>query len=92
MRRDTAHPLRAPLVLALLALCSGALGCGQDVLVGRWQLRSSATDAGLAGDAAADAGGNPQAINAERAREHARARESNKDDAHDGTRPSDKRH
>ena len=92
MQRDNARPLRTPLALVLIALCSGALACGEDVLVGRWLLRSSATDAGLAGDAAADAGANPQALNAQRAREHARERESNKDDAHDSTRPSDKSH
>lgn len=90
MRRDNAHPSRT-LIAAVLVTCSSGLACGEDVLVGRWLLRSNVGDAGPGGDAGADAGGNPQAINAQRAREHARSREADKNDSHD-PRPSDKSH
>ncbi|HWO09071.1 MAG TPA: hypothetical protein VNN80_06315 [Polyangiaceae bacterium] len=91
MRRDNAHPSRTLLAVVLL-MCSGGLACGEDVLVGRWLLRSNVGDAGPGGDAGADAGGNPQALNAQRAREHARHLESDKNDPHDSDRPSDKSH
>jgi hypothetical protein len=68
----------------LLALCAPA--CGEEVLVGRWVLRSSAVDAGVEADASAP--DNPQSVNAERARDHERDRDNGKPSQHD----ADKRH
>ena len=78
------HGARQPLVLALL-LATGALACGEEVLVGRWVLRSSAADAGVEADASVS--DNPQSVNAERARQDERERENTKP-GHD----ADKRH
>jgi len=64
----------------------GALACGEEVLVGRWVLRSSAADAGVEVDASA--ADNPQSVNAERARQDERERENAKPGSHD----ADKRH
>ena len=65
------QPVRRWLVLA--ALGAGALGCGEDVLVVNWELRSL-SDAGLFDEA--DAGsGNPQSDNAEQARAAERQRD-----------------
>ena len=76
---------RRALVLGVLFAASG-LACGEEVLVGRWVLRSSPADAGLEGDGGSP--DNPQSENAERARQHERARDGNKPAPHDG----DKKH
>ena len=76
---------RQTLVLAVLAAMS-ALACGEEVLVGRWVLRSSPADAGVEADASAS--DNPQSVNAERARERERDRDNVKPSPHD----ADKRH
>lgn len=90
MRRSIARARRTPLAFLLGIACgAGTIACGEDVLVGRFLLRSSVTDAGVDGDAGPP--DNLQSFNAERAREHARDRETNKDDPHDN-RPSDKSH
>lgn len=74
-------------MLMLAALVGvGALACGEEVLVGRWVLRSSPADAGVEADASAS--DNPQSLNAERARARERARENGKPSPHD----ADKRH
>lgn len=89
MRFSLAPPQRAPLAFLLGMLsAAGALGCGEEVLLGRWVLRSSPVDAGLAGDAGPP--DNPQSVNAERARQHAHDRETNKNDPHDN-RPDDEK-
>jgi len=64
------------LVLAGLgSIASGAVACGEDVLVARFGLTSNVPDAGVI-EEAADAGRvNGQSINAERARERARRNE-----------------
>jgi hypothetical protein len=64
--------------LTLAVLCACALGCGEDVLVVNWELRSL-SDAGLFGEA--DAGStNAPSESAEAARDHARDQD---DDGHD---------
>lgn len=80
--------IRPALAVALALVSCAALGCGEEVLVGRWVLRSSATDAGLADAGAAQ---NPQSFHAERARERARSHDESKN-GHDPSRPGDKRH
>lgn len=55
----------------MLGALLGGLGCGEDVLVGNWQLRLS-TDAGLFDfpqDAGADSDRNPQSRSAQKSRE-----------------------
>jgi hypothetical protein len=61
--------------LLLSALCACALGCGEDVLVVNWELRSL-SDAGLFGEV--DAGSpSSQSESAEEARENAHDRDKN---------------
>ena len=72
-------------VLSLLALASG---CGENVLLGNWELRSS-TDAGLELPTEADAGRNKPAEKAERARERARVKSEQK--AEHDSRPNDEK-
>ena len=84
-RWDRRRGVPRTLVLAALVAVSG-LACGEEVLVGRWVLRSSPADAGVEADASA--ADNPQSINAERARERERDRENAKPGPHD----ADKRH
>jgi hypothetical protein len=67
------------LLVALAVVCG--LGCGENVLVTRWELNLKASDAGAGEEVdGPDAGfGNLQAINAQRARVHARKEEADKD-------------
>lgn len=85
LRSDRRRGARHTLALAVLAGMS-ALACGEEVLVGRWVLRSSPADAGVEADASAP--DNPQSVNAERARDRERDRENVKPSPHD----ADKRH
>jgi len=89
MRSYSGRPRRAPSALLLGVVSALGLGCGEDVLVGRWLLRSSTADAGFEADAGP--GNNPQSFNAEQARQHERERDANKNDTHD-PRPADKNH
>jgi hypothetical protein len=75
-----------PTLVVVMLLTVGGLACGEEVLVGRWVLRSSPADAGVEADASAP--DNPQSVNAERARERERNRENEKPSPHD----ADKRH
>ena len=84
-RLERRRSARQPLVLAML-VGAGALACGEEVLVGRWVLRSSPADAGVEADASAS--DNPQSVNAERARQDERDRDNPKPGSHD----ADKRH
>lgn len=79
----------APTTLVVaVALALGALACGEEVLVGRWVLRSSPADAGVEADASVP--DNPQSVNAERARDRERNRDNAKPSPHDDD--ADKRH
>jgi hypothetical protein len=89
MRRYFDRPRRASIALLLGIGGASGLACGEDVLVGRWLLRSSTADAGFEADAGPS--NNPQSFNAEQARQHERERDANKNDTHD-PRPADKNH
>lgn len=84
MRTDSDRQRRTFHAFVLCLLCSGGLACGQDVMVGRWVLRSTGVDAGVEFDAGSV--DNPQSVAAQAAREHLREHE---DKPHDPPRPSD---
>lgn len=81
--------LRPPALLALALAAACGLGCGEDVLVSRWDLSLRASDAGAEETAeGSDAGFvNVQALNAQRARVHAR-KEEDKDSHENDNRSS----